>query len=109
SENDLCLAGVFGGKVLLVGARGCRALALADGAEAWKAEAGEPSGLGVASGDLYYLPLKDAVAAIDLEKGTVVARAALKGKGPPGNLVLHGGMVLAQSATAVTAYPQAEK
>ena len=41
---DLYLAGVPGGKVLVVGRDGCRALRLADGKEAWRLATEPPSG-----------------------------------------------------------------
>src|SRR5262249_25590971 len=47
--DDLYLAGVFNGKVLLVGKTSCRALNLADGKQVWVQPTGLPSGQGVAS------------------------------------------------------------
>jgi hypothetical protein len=74
-------------------------------------ETGEPAGQGALSGSVYYLPLHagalenaPAVYVIDLEKGTVVAR--LPAREPPGNLIFAGEVVVAQSLTNVTAYPQ---
>src|SRR5262249_322421 len=59
-EGDLYLAGVYSGKVLVIGKQYARALSLADGAELWRVETGLPSGIGIASKDIYYLPLKEA-------------------------------------------------
>jgi outer membrane protein assembly factor BamB/TolA-binding protein len=113
-EEDLYLAGVFGGRVLLVGKRTCRALNLADGKQVWELETGLPSGLGTACGNLYYLPLKEtdgekgekgaAVYAIDVRKGAIVARIPMSGKEVPGNLLLWSGEVLSQTAAGMTAY-----
>src|SRR5439155_20102320 len=74
--SDLSLAGVFDGKVLLVGTDGCRALRLTDGASLWQAPLTTPSGQGVASGSHYYLPLQNGdVCTIDLASGTIRATA----------------------------------
>jgi outer membrane protein assembly factor BamB len=114
-RDDLYLAGVFGGKVLLVGKGSCRALSLADGKkELWKVETGLPSGMGVASGNYYYLPLKNGeVYKLDLEKGKVAAKspAPKNAKGErevPGNLLFYDGDVISQTETMVTCYPQVE-
>jgi outer membrane protein assembly factor BamB len=111
AADDLYMAGVLGGKVLVVGKSACRALDLANGKQAWELDTGMPCGVGAACGNIYYLPLKDtedgkgpAVWAIDVVKGAVVARIPA-GKEVPGNLVLGGGEVFTQTATAVTAYP----
>jgi hypothetical protein len=116
TEDDLYLAGVVGGKVLIVGRQACRALDLADGKQVWQLDTGLPSGRGVAVGPVYYLPLKEAVLeeepavyAIDVEHGTVRASLALPRKDVPGNLLLWRDEVLGQTATAVTAYTGRKK
>jgi len=107
------LAGVFGDRVLLVGAGGARALSLSDGKPAWASDLGVPSGQGAASGNVYYLPLKTAretagpgVAALDPATGKLLAFAPSRGGEVPGNLIFFGGQVISQTATALTAYPQ---
>ena len=60
-EGDVYLAGVFAGKVVLVGKSYARGLSLVDGSEVWRVETGMPSGIGIASKDVYYLPLAAAV------------------------------------------------
>jgi outer membrane protein assembly factor BamB len=114
ADGDLYLAGVHGDRVVLVGRQNCRALRPADGQPLWTAETGVPSGLGVADGAVYYLPCKaagpdkePAVLALDLERGTVRERAAAPEGEVPGNLVFAGDTLLAQTVTAVTAYPRA--
>ncbi|HLJ93661.1 MAG TPA: PQQ-binding-like beta-propeller repeat protein [Gemmataceae bacterium] len=109
-RDDLYLAGVFGGKVVLVGKSTCRALRLADGRQQlWQVETGLPSGQGVASGPFYYLPLKKGeVCKIDLEQGIVVAHSPSPKNDMPGNLVFFDGDVVSQTETAVTAYPQVD-
>jgi hypothetical protein len=111
SEGDLYLAGVYGGKVLVVGKTACRALDLASGKEAWKLNTGVPSGMGAAGGGTYYLPLgsaaetkQPAVCAIDVAKGRI-ARLIPVGTGAPGNLLIHGGQLISQGPLTVTAYP----
>jgi len=110
-DDDLYLAGVRSGKVLLVGKRDCRALALKDGKQVWRVETGVPSGMGVAAGNTYYLPLRNAVGgkgpaigAVDLEKGQP-AQVHTGLKEAPGNLLVHGGQLIAQGPTTITAYP----
>jgi hypothetical protein len=111
TADDLFLAGILGDKVLVVGKRSCRALALADGKQLWELETGTPSGVGAVAGTVYYLPLKEAeegkgpvVCTIDVAKGAVGSSLPV-GKEAPGNLLLWGGEVFSQTATAVTAYP----
>src|SRR5581483_11922350 len=67
-DGDLYLAGVYQGRVLVVGKHVVRAYHLKDGQEAWKLNTGElPSGQGVASNGIYYLPLeKGEILAIDI-------------------------------------------
>jgi outer membrane protein assembly factor BamB len=108
-RDDLYLAGVWGGKVLVVGKNMCRALSLANGRQLWQLETGLPSGQGVASGSYYYLPLKKGeVCRIDLERGIVAAHSASPKSEVPGNLVFYEGDVVSQAETAVVCYPQVE-
>jgi outer membrane protein assembly factor BamB len=109
-DDDLYLAGVFGGRVLLVGKSACRALDLADGKQLWRVETGVPSGMGVAADGRYYLPLRNAaggkgpaICALDLDKEAVV-RVYTGLKEIPGNLLIHGGQLISQGPTTVTAY-----
>ena len=56
------MAGVFNGKVLVVGRDSVRALDLFEnGKVVWDKKIGQPSGQGVASSGVYYLPLKHGV------------------------------------------------
>ncbi len=115
-DDDLYVAGVFAGRVLVVGKQACRALALADGKQLWRVETGLPSGRGVGGGTMYYLPLKEAAAtkepaiyAIDIRKGVVRVRISPSKKEVPGNLLTGQGEVFAQTATAITAYTERKK
>jgi outer membrane protein assembly factor BamB len=112
-SDDLYLAGVYHGKVLLVGKSTCRALDLNNGQEAWRLETGLPSGQGVASDNIYYLPLKKGaqtrepeVCKIDIDKGVILAHTTSRKKEVPGNLIFFEGDVISQTADRVTAYQQ---
>jgi outer membrane protein assembly factor BamB len=109
-EQDLFLAGVFQGKVLLIGKNSCRALRLSDGAQLWALPTGDlPSGQGIASQNVYYLPLrKGEICAIDVERGQIKShnRTGKSGDTPPGNLVFYEGAVLSQTPREVVAYAQ---
>src|SRR5262249_696043 len=61
-DSDQYVGGVYAGKALIVGRARCRALALKDGSQAWTLETGMPSGRGVASDNVYSLPLQSASA-----------------------------------------------
>jgi outer membrane protein assembly factor BamB len=107
--DDLYVAGIIAGKVLVVGNAACRALALKDGKEAWQVATGTPSGLGVFDKTTYLLPLKKGavsqqpeIAYLDAEQGKKVGTSPLTEA--PGNLILHHDMILSQSATTVTGY-----
>src|SRR5262249_22465291 len=111
NDSDVFLAGVFGEKVVIVGKNSVRALQLKDGAAIWNhlLTGDLPSGQGVASNNVYYLPLrKGEICAIDLERWQVKAhnRAGKPGADPPGNLVFYEGAVLSQTPTKVVAYAQ---
>jgi outer membrane protein assembly factor BamB len=104
----LYLAGIFDGKVLLVGSKSCRALNLTDGKTLWTVPTGKPSGRGVASGSTYFLPLASGeVWALDLTKGEITSKSKSR-REVPGNLVFHDGDVFSQGVQAITCYPQLE-
>lgn len=108
-KDDLYMAGVFQGKVLLIGKAMARALSLEDGKLLWRVETGMPSGQGVASGHFYYLPLRRGeVCRIDLEKGTVERGQSPNREEVPGNLVFFEDRVISQSETHLTAYEHVE-
>jgi outer membrane protein assembly factor BamB len=108
-KDDLYLAGVHAGRVLIVGSTRMRALDLKDGKPLWAIPTDDlPTGQGTASKGLYYLPLRKEILAIDIAKGEIKAHHAVPpGSAAPGNLVFYGDMLLSQSPTEVTAYPQA--
>ncbi|MBV9123241.1 MAG: PQQ-binding-like beta-propeller repeat protein, partial [Planctomycetes bacterium] len=116
--DDLYVGGVYNGKVILVGRNSCRALNLTDGKQVWRQDAlGTPSGQGVASKNVYYLPLKEGrdkepeVCALNIDTGAIIAHSKSRKKlnGPteiPGNLLFFEGDVISQTTTTLTAYPQ---
>jgi RNA polymerase sigma factor (sigma-70 family) len=113
--DDAYVAGVFGNDVLLVGNGACRALGLADGKERWKVETGRPTGLGVAGDGPYYLPLanfgksKDPeVCVLDVAKGAVMSHLKTGKKEAFGNLLLHDGRLISQTATDLSAFAEKE-
>jgi outer membrane protein assembly factor BamB len=110
-EDDAYLAGVVAGRVVFVGRQACRALDLSNGRQVWRIKTGLPSGQGTVSGDIYYLPLREAVAekepaiyAIDVRKGAIVSRLRPPHREVPGNLLLCQGDVFSQTPTAVSVY-----
>src|SRR5262249_52313806 len=114
-EGDLYFAGVFAGKALIIGKNYARAINLADGAELFTLETGVPSGVGIASKDVYYLPLTKAaktsepeICLIDVQGGFVKAHTRSRKKEVPGNLLFYEGEVLSQGLTHVASYPQLE-
>jgi outer membrane protein assembly factor BamB len=109
SKGDLFMAGVYQGRVLVVSECSIRALDLKTGERAWSITTGDlPSGQGVASKGIYYLPLKRGeILAIDIASGKIKAHnRAASGGSAPGNLVFYEGMVLSQTPTEIMAYPQ---
>ena len=101
--ENLYVACVHRGNVVLVGKRQLTALKLADGKPAWKGESLDlpdgamPSGRGFASGNDYYLPLTTAeVAQIDLDHGKITARAKSHHGAIPGNLICCRGQVISE-------------
>ncbi len=112
-EDDLYVACVHRGSVVLVGRQGVRALGLADGKPAWDGRilefpaGGMPSGHGFYSGSQYLVPLSTAeIAVIDLDRGRTVHVARSRQGQVPGNLVSYQGMVLSQSAAGLGAFDQ---
>jgi outer membrane protein assembly factor BamB len=114
NEEDLYLGGVYNGKVLIIGRRATRALALNDGGRVlWNIETGLPSGMGVCAENVYYLPLREAAAskepeivALDIDRGAIHAHTKSRKKDVPGNLLFCEGSVLSQGLNEVLAYPQ---
>jgi outer membrane protein assembly factor BamB len=106
-KDDLYLAGVYAGRVLIVGATRIRALDLKDGRQLWAIATDDlPAGQRTATKDLYYLPLQKEILVVDFVKGEIKAHHPVPAGASLGNLVFYGDMVLSQTPTEVTAYPQ---
>jgi hypothetical protein len=113
TEDDLFLGGVFNGKVLIVGKHNVRALSLSKGEKLWELQVGMPSGQGIASDNIYYLPLREAavskkpeIVAINLDRGSIHAHTKSRKDEVPGNLLFYEGDVLSQTVTDLAAFPQ---
>lgn len=114
-EEDLYIGGVYKDCALLVSRNRFAAVRLASGVLPWGLDIGEPAGLGILAGSMYYLPVRScpelrgpAVYGIDLEKRAVVSRTPLPGGDEPGNLLVTAGQLVSQTATRIAAYPCAE-
>jgi outer membrane protein assembly factor BamB len=108
-RDDLYVAGIFQGKVLVVGKQSCRALNLTDGGkQLWQSATGLPSGIGFASAANYFLPLrKGKVIAVEVASGRIVAESS-GGEEVPGNLILYKDKVVSQTETEIACFPQAK-
>ncbi len=108
-EGDLYFAGVVGKRVVLVGKNHIRALNLDDGRAMWSITTGDvPSGQGIASGGVYYQPLKKGeIIAVDVARGAIKAHNRSKNSNfSPGNLIFSDGAVITLTPYEVVAYPQ---
>jgi outer membrane protein assembly factor BamB/tetratricopeptide (TPR) repeat protein len=120
SDDDLYLGNVYNGKVLIVGKRNVRGLSLNNGETLWAIETGTPSGQGIGSDNIYYLPLKKGnrgnepqICAIDMDKGRIFASSPSRPHTPngsdfdvPGNLLFYEGDVISMTHREVVVYPQ---
>lgn len=105
TDDDLYVACVHKGCVLLVGRSACLMLRLDTGEVLWRQPSGEPAGQGVAAGSLYYLPQRGGgILAVNLDR----PRESIRLDSPSprrdlGNLLFHRGVLWAQSASTITA------
>ncbi|MGD0518451.1 MAG: PQQ-binding-like beta-propeller repeat protein, partial [Thermoguttaceae bacterium] len=112
-QDDMYLACVHQGKVVLAGRHQVRAIRLADGKPDWGGrvislpEGVMPGGQGFSSGDRYYLPLDSAeVAAIDLAQGKIIHLSKSRKGFLPGNLICYKGRVISQGYEGVDVFYQ---
>jgi len=119
TTDDCYVAGVFNGKVLMVGKQVCRAFSIADGKTLWITPTGWPAGQGVAAGKTYYLPVRDNgfsslpalnglaagcwLCALDISTGKIANKTALP-RNATGNLLLYQGRLVSQSANTISAF-----
>lgn len=111
TDSDLFMAGAWNGRVLVVTRNSCYALDMHNkGNLLWEVTTGAmPSGQGVASKNIYYLPLANGeIVAINIEKGAVEARNRPSSGNSPiaGNLVFHEDVVVSQTEDEIVIYPQ---
>jgi outer membrane protein assembly factor BamB/tetratricopeptide (TPR) repeat protein len=113
-NDNVYVAGVHEGKVLMVGRKQIQAYQLADGKAAWAnplllPQGSVPSGRGFLSGARYFLPLSSAeVASIDVAAGKIVARAKSRKGIIPGNLICYKGTVISQGVDFLDEFYQLE-
>ncbi|HTK75535.1 MAG TPA: PQQ-binding-like beta-propeller repeat protein, partial [Gemmataceae bacterium] len=120
-EEDLYLAGVFSGRVVVVGKTQVRALSPLDGKVLWdKVPTGSlPTGQGAACDDIFYLPIQKVVddpdpgpgvLAINLINGKKVGQPVKAAKKEPvGNLLFVDGEMISQTAVTVAAFPELKR
>jgi outer membrane protein assembly factor BamB/tetratricopeptide (TPR) repeat protein len=113
SSDDLYVAGVYDNKVLVVGKGSVKFLDLNKGTLLGTLNTGTPSGVGTASDDVYFLPLRPSrdnpdpeIVSIDVKKMTLTARTRSRKKVPAGNLVFFDNSVFSQSPYNLTSFPQ---
>jgi outer membrane protein assembly factor BamB len=110
--NNLYVAGVRDGKIILVGRQAMTAVNLADGQSAWEhalelPSGAAPSGRGFLSGDNYFLPLSSGhVAQVDLNKRAIVSQSRSRYGNVPGNLICFHGEVISQGADFLESFYQ---
>src|SRR5947208_8366054 len=120
-DDDLYLAGVFGGRAVVVGKTQVRALSPLDGKVLWdKLPTGSlPTGQGAACDDIFYLPIQKVVddpdpgpgvLAINLVSGKKVGQPVKAAKKEPvGNLLFVDGEMISQTALTVAAFPELKR
>jgi outer membrane protein assembly factor BamB len=127
-DNDLYLGNVHNGTALVVGKKNVRGLSLATGENLWTTDLEEtgllPSGLGIGSDNIYYLPLasvkntdkKPQIWAIDMDKGKIIGNSSSRPRTPgekdydvPGNLLFYEGDVISLTTEEITVYPQLKR
>ncbi len=111
-KEDLYLGGVVAGIVVIIGRQRVEGVRLANGESLWKLPTGMPSGQGVAAGNVFYLPLREAIhsqepeiCAIDLPRGRIVAHQKTRNKEVPGNLLFFQGQMLSVTPWEIVRYP----
>jgi tetratricopeptide (TPR) repeat protein len=114
-QDDLYLACVHKGAVVLAGTGQVRAIRLADGKPAWDGRkialsaGASVSGRGFYSDNRYFLPTSNAeVVVIDLDRGESVQVVKARKGNVPGNLVCYRGRILSQGLDGLDAFYQAD-
>ena len=114
-EADQYVAGVFDDKVMIVGKGYVRFHNLNTGAQIKDAiTTGTPTGIGTATKDMYFLPIKAAkdksnepgIVAIDTKTMQVKGTSRSRKKESAGNLLFYEGDVYSITSSAIASYPQ---
>ncbi|MCE9533946.1 MAG: PQQ-binding-like beta-propeller repeat protein [Planctomycetes bacterium] len=112
-SDDLYIGGVHDNKVIVVGKNSVKFLDLNKGTALGMVNTGIPSGVGTASNDVYFLPIKPSrdnpepeILSIDVKEMKVIAHTRSRKKVPTGNLVFFDGAVFSQTAFNITSFPQ---
>ncbi|MSR58026.1 MAG: hypothetical protein EXS05_10160 [Planctomycetaceae bacterium] len=98
--------------VVVVGKSQVRAMRPADGQPAWEAPVVLPAsafvfGRGIATDDLYYLPMTSGgIVSIDLKQGAIVGQLPSLRQTAPGNLIWHRGLFISQSPVFLEAFDE---
>jgi outer membrane protein assembly factor BamB len=105
--QSLYLAGVYQGKVILVGRSQVQALSLTTGDPVWDEPVliETPSGRGIRNGRHYRVPLSTGeIVSIDLTAGRIVARSQSRQGEVFGNLASAGGTIVSQSINKIVGF-----
>ena len=113
-DDDLYLAGITDGKVIVVGKKQVRALDLKNaGKVLWNLDTGTPSGFGAISENRFFLPLRDSgnspqseVCVIDIIGGKILSHTRSRKSTTIGNLVFHDGEMISLTGDHIAVYPQ---
>lgn len=107
-DNNLFIAAVHEGNILLVGNDQIEALKLSDGSLAWPKpqRIGAPSGRGIVVKNTYYQPVETGeILSIRLDDGLVLARTRVETEALIGNLAAAGGILVSQNESEVVGFP----
>ncbi|NDC63687.1 MAG: hypothetical protein EBZ59_06825 [Planctomycetia bacterium] len=107
------MAGVFDGRVIVVGQRSVEALSLESGRSEWPRppafEQGSPSGRGILADGRLFVPLDTPeVVEIELVGGRIVDRSPARGGHVPGNLVAYRGEMISQGIDSLDVFHQTD-
>lgn len=110
-KDNLFVAAVHEGKILLVGNDQIEAIKVSDGSPAWPKSTliAPPCGRGVVVKDTYYQPVETGeILCIRLSDGFVLVRSQIKTVPAIGNLVAAKGMIVSQNETEVIGFQSVE-
>lgn len=110
-KESRTIAGVVGGKVIIVGRTDVQAVSLDDGRTVWSRSLGDAgrtiSGRAMLSGTRLFVPVDSPeVVEIDLGDGAIVGRSPGRGGSTPGNLVAYRGEVISQGVESLDVFHQ---